>query len=320
VDSRRPVWLVALLLALAASTASAKPKIYILSVKDAYDSWTDHIKLAERILYYLDKAAKDLGLSFDVEVVDSIEKWEKLMNDPPLNAVVINAHGEAIPVPPKYGTDWQTFLRDLATNMVGGWVFVNPIGHGFYYVNYNYTRRPDGKWNWIFSTVGGSGLATVASALGIGASVPGQGGLWMTDLGKHVFGVLGYDMPNPANANRPLVTNVPVSWYFYSARIGAEVRYACVEINFGTGALLWGGWAQAPEDEQARVAVAMVLYHLFPSEIQAAQPKSSPSFFSWFISTLLRYPPLLFVLGWGIAIVVAAAVILLRMKGSRKES
>jgi hypothetical protein len=311
--------LVALLLALTASAASAKPKIYVLAVKDAQSWWTDHNKLCERILYYLDKAAKDLGLSFDVEVVDSIEKWEKLMSEPPLNAVVINAHGEAIPVPPKYGTDWQTFLRDLATNMVGrGWVFVNPIGYGFYYVNYNYTRRPDGKWDWAFSTVGGDGLATVASVLGISVSVTGQG-LWMTDLGKHVSGVLGYDMPNPANANRPISTNVPVIWYFYSVRVGAVVSYACVEINFGTGALLWGGWAQAPEDEQARVAVAMTLYHLFPSEIQAAQPKSSSSLFSWFIS-LLSNPAQLFVLGWGIAIVVVVAVVLLRMRGSRKES
>jgi hypothetical protein len=306
----RSAWLIALLLALTASAASAKPKIYILSVRESQSWLTDHIKLCERILYYLDKAAKDLGLSFDVEVVDSIEKWEKLMSEPPLNAVVINAHGEVVPVPPKYGSDWQTFLRDLATNMVGrGWVFVNPIGYGFYYVTYNYTRRPDGKWDWALSTkeVEAGGLATLASALGISVSVTRQG-LWMTDLGKHVFGVLGYDMPNPARAPTPVSTSAPVGWYFYSGKSVNIVSYACVEINFGTGALLWGGWAQAPEDEQARVAVAMVLYHLFPSEIQAAQPKPP-------LLGGLRLEQLL-AIGWGAAAAVLAAVAL---KARRKS-
>jgi hypothetical protein len=314
VGSRRLAWLIALLLALAASAASAKPKIYILAVRESQSWLTNHIKLCERILYYLDKAAKDLGLSFDVEVVDSIEKWEKLMSEPPLNAVVINAHGELVPVPPKYGTNWPSFLRDLATNMVGrGWVFANPVGYGFYYATYNYTRRPDGEWNWALSTkeIEEGGLATLAASLGCEISVVGRGrqsGLWMTDLGKHVFGVLGYDMPNPANAPRPISTSAPVGWSFYSVKTGNVVAYSCVELNFGTGALLWGGWGQAPEDEQARVAVAMVLYHLFPNEIRAAQPK--PPLFGG-----LRLEQLL-AIGWGAVAAVLAAVLL---KARRKS-
>jgi hypothetical protein len=310
VDSRRPVWLVALLLALAASAASAKPKIYILNVKESQASWTTPDYITARMQQFLKSAADDLGLSFDVEVVDSIEKWEKLMNDPPLNAVVINAHGEAIPVPPKYGTDWQSFYRDLAMNIVyKGWVFVNPIGYGFYYVTYNYTRRPDGGWDWVYYTVGASGLDVLGGWLGIVATAWPQaagGSPKLTDLGKHVFGVLGYDMPETANAPRPITTNVPASWYFYVLQAGNATAYACVAFNIGKGALLWGGWASSPMDDQARVAVAMALYHLFPSEIQAAQPKAKG----------LR-PEQLLIIGWG---AVAAALALVLLMVARKRS
>jgi hypothetical protein len=302
--------LVAVLLALAASAASAKPKIYILNVKESQASWTTPDYITARMQQFLKSAADDLGLSFDVEVVDSIEKWEKLMNDPPLNAVVINAHGEAIPVPPKYGSDWQSFYRDLAMNIVyKGWVFVNPIGYGFYYVTYNYTRRPDGGWDWVYYTVGASGLDVLGGWLGIVATAWPQaagGSPKLTDLGKHVFGVLGYDMPETANAPRPITTNVPASWYFYVLQAGNATAYACVAFNIGKGALLWGGWASSPMDDQARVAVAMALYHLFPSEIQAAQPKAKG----------LR-PEQLLIIGWG---AVAAALALVLLMVARKRS
>ena len=84
-------------------------------------------------------------------------------------------------------------------------------------------------------------------------------------------------MPDTANAPRPITTNVPASWYFYVLERGNVTAYSCVAFSIGKGALLWGGWAASPIEEQARVAVAMTLYHLFPSEIEAAQPKPKPA-------------------------------------------
>jgi hypothetical protein len=99
----------------------------------------------------------------------------------------------------------------------------------------------------------------------------------LTELGKHVFDVLGYEMPETANAPRPITTNVPASWYFYVLERGNVTAYACVAFSIGKGALLWGGWAASPIEEQAMVAVAMTLYHLFPSEMEVAQPKPRPA-------------------------------------------
>ena len=293
-----------------ASLASAQPTIYILKVTESQSSWTTPELLAARLQDYLKAAASDLGLSFNVEVIDSIEKWETLMNESPPNAVIINAHGELVPVPPKYGTDWQSFYRDLAMNiMYKGWVFVNPIGYGFYYVTYNYTRRPDGTWDWTLLTVGPAGLDTLGGWLGIVATAwpeAAGGAPKLTDLGKHVFDVLGYDMPDTANAPRPITTNVPASWYFYVLQSGNATAYSCVAFSIGKGALLWGGWAGSPIEEQARVAVAMTLYYLFPSEIEAAQPKPKG----------LR-PEQIILIAWGVA---AAVMVLLLLRVLRRRS
>jgi len=273
--------LLLLVLAICSVAALAQPTIYILSVKESQGWWTDPQLLTAKTRDYLQRAGKALGLSLSIEVIDSIEKWEKFVDEAPPNAVIINAHGELVPVPPRYGSDWQSFFRDLAVNIkYRGWVLVNPVGYGFFYVTYNYTRRPDGTWKWEFLKVDTAGLDTLGKWLGMAATAwpdPSGGVPRLTELGKLVFDALGYSMPDTANAPRPLTTNASASWYFYVLRRGNVSTYACAGFVVGRGALLWGGWADGWIEEHAKVAVAMTLYHLFPVEIRAsqAQPRAS---------------------------------------------
>lgn len=293
------LWL--LLAVISASPALAQPTIYILNVRDSQGWWSTPELLAVRIVDLLESAAEDLGLRLRVVVIDSIEEWEDLFNRSPSDAVVINAHGELVPVPPRYGADWQSFYRDLAMNIVyKGWVWVNPIGYGFYYVTYNYTRTERG-WEWELLTVGPAGLDTLGGWLGIVATAwpEAAGGTpHLTDLGRHAFDVLGYNLPDTPNAPRPITTNVPASWYFYSLERENVTAYSCVAFQIGRGALLWGGWASSPTDQQAMVAAAMTLYYLFPAEIEAAPPK--PKGLS---------PEQMLLIAWGVAL--ATAVLLL---------
>ncbi len=293
-----------LALAALAALASAQPTIYILNVRESQGWWSTPDLLTSNMRDLLQSAAEDLGLSFSVVVIDSIEGWERLVSEPPPDAVIVNAHGELVPVPPKYGTDWQSFYRDLAMNiMYRGWVFVNPVGYGFFYVTYNYSRG-DGGWGWDLLTVGPSGLDVLGGWLGILATAwpeAAGGSLGVSDIGAHVFGVLGYSLPDTANAPRPITTYVPALWYFYSRERGNVTAYSCAAFKVGRGALLWGGWASSPTEQQAMVAAAMALYYLFPAEIQAARPK--PRGLS---------PEQMLLIAWG-AVVVAAALLVLRV-------
>jgi ABC-type sugar transport system substrate-binding protein len=92
-----------LMLAICSAAALAQPTIYVLSVKESQGWWTDLKMLAAETQVYLQRAGKALGLSFSIEVIDSIERWDKFVAEAPPYAVIINAHGELVPVPPRYG-------------------------------------------------------------------------------------------------------------------------------------------------------------------------------------------------------------------------
>lgn len=277
INSRRMLLTVVILLTLLLpSRAVAVPTIYVLAVRESQGMWTNHLQLDHLIRRYLRKAADDLGLEVDIITVSSIEEWEKLVSDAPYGVVIINAHGELVPVPPKYECEWRDFYRDLAINvMERGWVWVNPIGYGFYYVTCNYTKVDD-EWRWQLITVGPAGLDIFGGWLGIVAIAwpeTAGGTLKITDLGKHVSDVLGYNLPETPNAPRPITTNVPAKWMFYQLQGGNVTAYACAAFEVGKGALLWGGWSWFSIEEQAVVATAMTLYYLYPVEIEQAQPK-----------------------------------------------
>jgi len=84
-----------LVLAICSAATLAQPTIYILSVKESQGWWTDLQMLTAKTQDYLQRAGKALGLSFSIEVIDSIERWDKFVAEAPPYAVIINAHGES---------------------------------------------------------------------------------------------------------------------------------------------------------------------------------------------------------------------------------
>ncbi|RLE84144.1 MAG: hypothetical protein DRJ67_11030, partial [Thermoprotei archaeon] len=297
------------LLTLLAVSALAQPTVYILKVEESQGSWATPDLLAVRIEYFLEQVADDLGLPLKVKVIGNIEEWERLVEEAPPGVVIINAHGELVPVPPKYGMDWQSFYRDLATLIVDkGWVFINPIGYGFFYVTYNYTKGPEGEWKWDLLTVGEAGLDVISGCLGFVATAwpPEIGTPEITDTGRHVFAVLGFELPEQANAPRPISTDLPASWCFYALELENITVYACVEFEIGRGALIWGGWADSPADQQAQIAAALALYHLYRLEMDTMEPKPRG-----------LPPKQVLLIAWGTAMVIASLLIVRVLVGRK---
>ena len=113
-------------------TVLAQPRIYVLAVKECGSSWTDSSALAKEIGRILEKEA---GLELEYEVIDSIEEWGALVEKGEPDLILINAHGEVVPIPTKYGDDWEAFYKRLAYLIKEkGWIFINPVGYGFYYI------------------------------------------------------------------------------------------------------------------------------------------------------------------------------------------
>jgi len=270
-DSRSASPLLIITLAISLLGVARAQPVYLLDVREAGSSWTIKDLLAARIA----ELTRGSGFNVTLVVVDSIEEWENLVMEGPQGAVIVNAHGELVPVPPSYGDDWRGFYRDLALLIYErGWVFINPVGYGFYYVSYNYTRRSDGAWSYSTLTVGEDGLSFLGGWIGMVATAwpPQTGSPSITELGRRVFDALGFDMPESGLSNRPITTDYPPLWSFYELGVGNVSAYSCAAFRTGLGMLVWGGLGNIDTELQARAASAMLLYVLYP-EIPTLPPK-----------------------------------------------
>jgi len=293
-----------LLAALIASStlALSQPRVYILCIEEAEDWWTSKDVLTRHILDLIERS----GFEVDVEVVDSVKEWAELVEEGPEDVVLINAHGELMPVPPKYGLDWQSFYRDLAILIMDrGWILVNPVGYGFYYVNYNYTKEDD-SYTYTRMTVGDTGLHTLGGWLGVLATAwpPEAGSPHMTDLGRKVFDALGYDMPESGISPRPITTDYPPEWAFYTMTYDNSTAHSCAAFRVGRGMLVWGGLLGGNYELQAKATVAMILYILYPEIAEM------PPMHGGFRLT----PPQMVILTWLAAMAVMALLILRAMR------
>jgi len=121
-------------------------KIYILSVDGEVGHWTCPFGVRDSIKYWLDQ----WGISYTV--IDRQSAWWNLLQNPEPGVLVVNTHGEAVPVPPDYGwvyndvdgwnPDYKTvcynFYVDLLTKIRDNkWVWIEPIGYTWYNATQN---------------------------------------------------------------------------------------------------------------------------------------------------------------------------------------
>jgi hypothetical protein len=74
--------------------------------------------------------ARNRGLN--ITIIDSIHGFSDLVHNPPEDAIVINTHGEIVPVRPS--ENWRDFFLRIGNAVRNhGWVFVSIAGYPFYY-------------------------------------------------------------------------------------------------------------------------------------------------------------------------------------------
>jgi len=104
-------------------------KIYIIAIKNTASAW---IYDAQKI----SKKLKELFLETDLDttIIDSMDNYENLLNQQEENYVIINCHGEAIPITSEYGDDWISFLKNLGNKIKElGWIYVSITGYPVFY-------------------------------------------------------------------------------------------------------------------------------------------------------------------------------------------
>lgn len=117
-------------------------KVYILCIPTDPGHWTCPIGVRDSIRYWLDS----WGISYTI--IDNYTTWYNLsIASPEYDILVINTHGEGVPVPPDYGwvydavNGWNSnyktvcynFYTDLLTTIKNyRWLYIEPIGYPWY--------------------------------------------------------------------------------------------------------------------------------------------------------------------------------------------
>jgi len=268
--------LLPLLLALTPLTHAQPAKIYVLNVNEAGTGWIDREVFTAAFIQKL----KALNLDVEVEVVRSVGDWGRLVGEGVEGVILVNAHGELVPIPSEYGGDWKAFYSKLAELVrEKGWVVVNVAGLGFYYIG-NSEIEDVG----LVRIVGVDGPIYLALSMGVSIT-PMQQYRWpgpqilryceVSELGRRVFGVLGLDMPERLAIEWPLAMDAVPEWWLYELRTENFTAYACVAIRAGRGMLLWSGLTMVSLETKVNAAAAMVALVLDP-ELPYKEPRSRP--------------------------------------------
>ncbi|WFO75996.1 hypothetical protein J4526_03880 [Desulfurococcaceae archaeon MEX13E-LK6-19] len=224
-------------------------RVYLIYIPDVPGSWG--------VPYYVYNYLNEKAL---VITIDSWDKLEDLIRNPPEDAIVINAHDEVVPIPPSWNGTWYDYLRNIGKNIRDhGWIWVSIRGYPFFYVDNGSSRY----------TVGDKGFSIVASCVG-GSAVfwsdrYGVLSAYASDLVDEVYYYTGLSLPDAVNASRQstLVSGLEPAYVFYSYRSGSNTFYASAAYRLGKGFIIVNGLSGSGEmsdDVVAKIAVATALY------------------------------------------------------------
>jgi len=179
--------------------------IYVISISGISGSWTTPTSMRDAVVSF----AHQMGVV--VNVIDSFSALDALIHDPPSRIIIINAHGEAMPM----STAWQS-SSDYVANLgelvrTKAWVWVTVAGWPFYY-----TIGADNN----LIRIGPLGINTFMSPLGImGADVSMVAvSESLTELGSSAQSIFNSSFPAMLTISRaPAWRGVSPCFVFYQA-------------------------------------------------------------------------------------------------------
>jgi hypothetical protein len=199
---------------LIASRSIAFQKYYLICVDGVSGSWCDPQQFYQGASDVLKKNSKANFVK-----ITSLSDLDALVRNPPYGAVVVNCHGEMIPMPTTWDS-WQSYFQSLARNSVdSGWIFATSVGYPLFYTQ--------------SVTCGSSGLNTYLSVVGASADAWGSTSHSPTSAGTQALSAYSITPANPLNGVRTVSwSGVTPSHLFYNVSSG---RYLASAVPLGKG-------------------------------------------------------------------------------------
>lgn len=118
--------------------ATVWQNVYVINIRNVGSSFV-HSK--GNLQKAVNSIARQKGLASNR--ISSYAQMRAILRNPPKNAIVVNSHGQIMPVP--RGRKWRNFYNDLGKAVQNyGWIFVNIGGYPFWYSRQGHPIGPDG--------------------------------------------------------------------------------------------------------------------------------------------------------------------------------
>jgi len=112
--------------------------VYVVNIRNIPSSFVGNKANLENAIIDM---ARQKGLT--TNRISSYAQLRATLRNPPKHAIVMNSHGEIMPVP--RGRNWRNFYNDLGKTVQNyGWIFVNIGGYPFWYSQQGRPIGPDG--------------------------------------------------------------------------------------------------------------------------------------------------------------------------------
>lgn len=198
-----------------AEFASGSTKhFYLVYVDGISGQWVDPSAFYQGAVNVLSSASNAA-----VTRVSTLSDLDVLVRSPPEGAVVINCHGERIPMPTTWPNWWSYYDALSGATAEKGWIFVTANGYPLYY-----TQR---------ETVGASGLDRFLSRIGASADAWGSTSHSPTAEGAEALSWFGITPADPLSGARTVAwSGVTPSFTFYSQNGG---RHLAAAVPMGGG-------------------------------------------------------------------------------------
>jgi hypothetical protein len=204
-------------------------ELYTIAIQKINAAW---IKNPIDVHNRIDLLATKLG--YKVIRIDSLSRLDSFTRDPPGRVIVVNCHGETLPMPTTWST-WSEYFTKVGENIRNtGWIFVSITGYPFYYY-----AQTDEKSESTWISEGSNGINQVLSVVGakgwyfLGAPV------MLTKEGENAQLHSGVSLPRTLHMSRCGICSLLPYKVFYEAVAPLYVGASAIQV--GNGLLIQNG-------------------------------------------------------------------------------
>lgn len=229
--------------------AESSPQVYLIDIQGVGTWWpmwnSTEIAMAAKTLFEAN--------GFEVEIITNFSRLDFIVNNPPENVIVINTHGEVMPMSTSW-SDWTTYFTKLGNNVKDhAWIFVSVLGYPLFYYDQGSGMVCVWGVNTFLSVVPGLSVECKI-VMHYDPAYPSN----LTDTGCEAAAYMGTSLPPNTITIRPHRWSVDLDYVFYlqidDPWAAEGFKYGASAVSMGNGFFILNGFGDGRLEPEVPLA------------------------------------------------------------------